>query len=125
MTIRLSTIALTFAAAVAPALAQVTPPSTVLDPTVSAPRPGQAPALSPEQKSMIFRMVHNDKTKAAKHPFPAQVGAEVPPALELYQLPDDAMIQVPVTKLYRVVVMDQKVVLVDPTTMRVVDVLDR
>ena len=40
-------------------------------------------------------------------------------------LPDDAVMEAPVTKVYRVVVTDGKVVLVDPTTMRVVDVIDR
>ena len=108
-----------------PAFAQITPPSTAIDPAATAPRPGETPSLSPEQKSMIFRMVRQDKTKAAKREFPAQVGADVPPSLELYTLPDDAVIQVPVTKLYRVVVTSGKVVLVDPTTMRVVEVIDR
>lgn len=106
-------------------LAQVTPPSTAIDPGVTAPQPGQRPPLSAEQKSMIFRTVHQDRTKVAKRDFPAQVGAEVPPSLELYSLPDDAIMQAPVVKLFRVVVLGDKVVLVDPTTMRVVDVIDR
>ncbi len=124
MTIRLCMAAVTLAVA-APSFAQVTPPSTAIDPTITAPRPGQRPELTPDQKSMIFRAVHQDKTKSAKRQFPAQVGAEVPPSMELYSLPDDVVIQAPVTKLYRVVVVGEKVVLVDPTTMRVVDVIDR
>lgn len=124
MTIRLSIVAVTLAIA-APTFAQITPPSTAIDPAITAPRPGQRPELTPEQKSVIFRTVHQDKSKTAKRPFAAQVGAEVPPSLELYSVPDDAVMQAPVTKLYRVVVMDEKVVLVDPTTMRVVDVIDR
>ncbi len=124
MTIRVCMVAVMLAVA-APSFAQVTPPSTAIDPTSTAPRPGQRPALTPEQKSMIFRAVRQDKTKTAKRQFPAQVGADVPPSIELYSLPDDAVMQAPVTKLYRVVVMDEKVVLVDPTPMRVVDVIDR
>jgi hypothetical protein len=124
MTARLYLLALVLAAAT-PAAAQVTPPSTAIDPSATAPQPGQRPQLSPEQKSMIFRSVRQDKSKVAKRDFPAQVGAEVPPSLELYSLPDDAIMQAPVTKLFRVVVLGDKVVLVDPTTMRVVDVIDR
>jgi hypothetical protein len=123
MTIRSGVLAFSLAIAV-PAIAQ-TPPSTAIEPSISAPRPGQAPELSPEQKSMIFRTVRQDRTRVAKQPFPAEVGAEVPPSLELYHLPDDTVIEAPVTKVYRVVVTDGKVVLVDPTTMRVVDVIDR
>lgn len=124
MTPRLCLLAVVLAAAT-PALAQVTPPSTAIDPSVTAPKPGQRPPLSAEQKSMIFRMVRQDKTKVAKREFPAQVGAEVPPALELYSLPDDAIMQAPVVKLFRVLVVGDNVVLVDPTTMRVVEVIDR
>jgi hypothetical protein len=127
MTTRLTLITMAFALAmpVSVGIAQVTPPSTSLDPAATAPRPGEGPQLTPEQKSLIYRMVRQDKTKVAKRPFPAQVGADVPPSLDLYTLPDDAVMQAPVTKLFRVVVVGDKVVLVDPTTMRVVDVIDR
>lgn len=124
MTARLSILAVALAAAT-PAAAQIVPPSTAIDPGITAPQPGQRPVLSPEQKSMIFQAVRQDKTKVAKRQFPAQVGADVPPSLELFSLPDDAVVQAPVTKLFRVVVLDEKVVLVDPTTMRVVEVIDR
>jgi hypothetical protein len=123
MTIRYGVFVFMLAVAM-PAAAQ-SPSSTAIEPSITAPRPGQAPELTPEQKSMIFRSVRQDRTKVAKLAFPAQVGAEVPPSLELYLLPDDALIEVPVTKVYRVVVTEGKVVLVDPTTMRVVDVIDR
>lgn len=122
MTVRLIVLAIALAAT--PAAAQSVPPSTAIDPGSTAPQPGQRPDLSPEQKSMIFRAVRQDTTKVAKGQFPAQVGADVPPSLELYALPDDAIIQAPVTKLFRVVVLGEKVVLVDPTTMRVVEVID-
>lgn len=108
-----------------PALAQATTPSTSLDPAITAPRPGQRPDLSPEQRSHIFRAVHEDKSKAARADVPAQVGAEVPPSAELYGLPYDAVATAPVAKMFRFVVVDGKVVLVDPTTMRVVEVIDR
>lgn len=109
---------------VPPAVAQNSP-ATTIDPAATAPRPGQRPELSDEQRTMIFQMVRKDGSKLARADFPAQVGAEVPPALELHNVPDDALIQVPVAKMYKCVVVDGKVVLVDPTIMRVVEVIER
>lgn len=122
-TARLCIVAAAFAATAASA--QIAPPSTAIDDAATMPRPGERPELSVEQKSAIYRAVRQDRTKVARGAFPAQLGADVPPSLELYALPDDAMAQAPVTKLYRVVVIGDKVVLVDPTTMRVVEVIDR
>jgi hypothetical protein len=103
------------------------PPPGTIDPGATAPRPGQRPDLSSDQRSKIVAAVREDKnrTKTAAARFPTQVGAEVPPAIELYTLPDDALIQVPIAKMFKFVVMDGKVVLVDPTTMRVVEVIEQ
>ena len=90
MTARLCILAVALAA-VTPAAAQIVTPSTAIDPGSTTPQPGQRPDLSAEQKSMIFHAVRQDTTKVAKREFPAQVGAEVPPSLELYALPDDAI----------------------------------
>ena len=117
---------------VAPAVAQTgavpglpAPPPSGIDPSTAAPRPGQRPELSAADRAKIFQAVQADKSKATRLTFPTQVGADVPPALELHSLPDEALIQVPITKMFKCVVVDGKVVLVDPTTMRVVEVIDR
>ena len=103
------------------------PPSATTDLGTTAPRPGQRPDLSDEQRLKIVDAVRQNKSRAqtATAPFPPEVGAEVPPAIELYSLPDDALIQVPIAKMFRFVVLDNKVVLVDPTTMRVVEVINQ
>ena len=49
--------------------------------------------------------------------------ADVPPMIELYTLPDDATASVPAAKLYKYTMVENKVVLVDPTKMRVIDVI--
>jgi hypothetical protein len=102
-------------------------PPTAIDPTTTAPRPGQGPDLSQEQRTKILNAVRADKNQArtARLKFVSQVGADVPPAIELYSLPDDALIAVPIVKMFKFVVQDSKVVLVDPTTMRVVDVIEQ
>jgi hypothetical protein len=55
--------------------------------------------------------------------FPAVIGAEVPPMINLYALPDDIVSGNPAAKLYQCTVVEDKVVLVDPTRMRVVDTI--
>ena len=79
--------------------------------------------LSPEQRAAIYQEVSKDKSKAAPKDFSPVVGADVPPMIELYTLPEDATANVPEAKLYKYTMVDNKVVLVDPTKMRVIDVI--
>ena len=71
----------------------------------------------------IYREVTKDKSKIAGKEFSAVVGADVPAMIELYTLPDDALASVPAAKFYRYTVVENKVVVVDPTKMRVIDVI--
>ena len=86
---------------------------------------GVAPklALTPAQRSAIYQEVHKDKSKVAPSRFAAHVGAEVPPMIELYMLPDDILANNPETKLYKFTKVDDQIVLVDPTKMRVIAVI--
>jgi Protein of unknown function (DUF1236) len=99
-------------------------------PGVDARRGVIAPAaqlqLTPEQKTVIYDAVRptDGKVKAPGN-VPATVGAEVPPATELYFLPDSALATAPEAKAIKYTVAQNRVVLVDPTTMRVVDVISQ
>jgi len=86
---------------------------------------GVAPKLelTAAQRSAIYQAVSQDKGKAAPSRFPTTVGSEVPPMIELYMLPDDILANNPVTKLYKFTRVEDRVVLVDPTSMRVVAVI--
>jgi Protein of unknown function (DUF1236) len=86
---------------------------------------GVAPklALTPAQRSAIYQEVHKDKSKVAPSRFAAHVGADVPPMIELYTLPDDILANNPETKLYKFTKVDDQIVLVDPTKMRVIAVI--
>lgn len=86
---------------------------------------GVAPKLelTPAQKAAIYQAVHKDRSKVAPSRFATNVGAEVPPMIELYTLPDDILANNPVTKLYKFTRVDDQIVLVDPTNMRVIDVI--
>ena len=80
--------------------------------------------LTPEQKTAIFDAVRAADAKiTAPMKVPAAVGAPVPPSIELYILPDRALATVPEAKGVKYTMIQNQVVLVDPTTMRVVDVI--
>ena len=79
--------------------------------------------LSPTQRTAIYDQVSKDKSKVAPKGFSPVIGADVPPMIELYMLPDEAVAGVPAAKLYKYTMVEGKVVLVDPTKMRVVDVI--
>jgi hypothetical protein len=75
--------------------------------------------LTPAQKSAIYQAVQKDRSKVAPSQFATNVGAEVPPMIELYTLPDEVLANNPVTKFYKFTRVGDQVVLVDPTKMRV------
>jgi hypothetical protein len=80
--------------------------------------------LTTEQKAAIFDAVRpaDGKVKAPGN-VPVAVGAQVPPVTELYFLPDNGLATAPEAKGVKYTVAQNRVVLVDPTTMRVVDVI--
>lgn len=79
--------------------------------------------LTPAQRSAIYQEVRKDKGKVAPSRFATNVGADVPPMIELYALPDDILANNPVTKYYKFTRVDDQVVLVDPLHMRVIAVI--
>ncbi|HXX50891.1 MAG TPA: DUF1236 domain-containing protein [Xanthobacteraceae bacterium] len=79
--------------------------------------------LNPAQRQAIYEEVSKDKSKTASKSFSPVIGADVPPMIELYALPDDAVASVPAAKLYQYTMVDNKVILVDPTKMRIIDVI--
>jgi Protein of unknown function (DUF1236) len=81
--------------------------------------------LAPAQRSAIYQAVSKDKSKVAPSRFSAVVGTEVPPMIELYTLPDDILATNPVIKLYKYTMVQDQVVIVDPTNMRAVAVIGK
>jgi hypothetical protein len=79
--------------------------------------------LSPAQRQAIYEEVSKDKSKVAPKDFSPVIGEDVPPMIELYALPDDAIASVPAAKIYKYTMVENKVVVVDPTKMRVIDVI--
>jgi len=103
--------------------AQITPPAAPGSDTGVSGAIEQKLILSQAQRTAIYDQVSKDKSKVAPKDFSPVIGADVPPMIELYALPDDAVAGVPAAKLYKYTMVENKVVLVDPTRMRIVDVI--
>jgi Protein of unknown function (DUF1236) len=83
----------------------------------------EKPLLTPAQRNAIYAEVSKDPSKSSPQRFSTVIGADVPPMIELYTLPDDTLATIPEAKLYKYTMVENKVVVVDPTKMRVVDVI--
>ena len=84
--------------------------------------------LTPRQRAEIYQTVAKEKDKVRTPPpvnLRVSVGAQLPPSIELYTLPDDVGAAVPATKIYRYTIVQNEVVIVDPTTMKVIDVISQ
>ena len=79
--------------------------------------------LTPAQRNAIYQEVHKGTRKVAPSRFASDVGAEVPPVTDLYTLPDDILAADPETQPDKFTDVDDQVVIVDPTKMRVIAVI--
>jgi len=79
--------------------------------------------LSTAQKAEILNAIRQDNRKITPGTFPAAVGGQVPPSIELYPLPNGALAQAPELNLLKYTLTQNNIVLVDPTKMRVVEVI--
>jgi Protein of unknown function (DUF1236) len=132
--LRYATLVLPVVAGIGLAVAQSPPSSpgsqheTITDPllgTPAAPLPSTSQLqLTSAQKVAIANAIRRDGGKpASRLNFPTTIGASVPPSIELYVLPDAALAEVPDAKIVKYTTLQNQIVLVDPTTMRVVEVI--
>ena len=126
--LRLGTMALAILGTVGVAFAQA--PSTTPGGAPGAPGLNQGASqnqkvqLSAAQKTAIYNAVRKDKSKsAAPANFQASIGARVPASIELYALPPDAVANAQAASSFRYTMVNNQVVLVDPLTMQVVDII--
>jgi hypothetical protein len=123
MSLRHGAIMLAFLGSIGAAEAQLAPTTPAAPGAVIDPKAGLQ--LSPQQRSMIFQSVSREKDKVKLPPgqINASVGAELPASIELYTVPDPVAAEIPNAKLYKYTVVNGEVVLVDPTSMKVVEVI--
>ena len=111
------------AAVGAPATAQ-TPPSASL----GVADPAAPLALTPAERTAILDAVRRDSAKPNSKMPPdsaVSVGVQLPASIALKILPDAALAQAPAAKTVQYTVIGNQVILVDPTNMRVVDIINQ
>jgi len=92
----------------------------------SAPVPENAPTLAPEQKVLIYQSVSAmHKNSAAPPGFRVEVGAQVPPGVELKPVPDAVAKVIPSIKTMDVGMIEKQVILVDATSRKVLAVVNQ
>lgn len=131
MMLRSATLLLATGLSLGFAAAQTPPPSMATPDDAIMHSPGSRSEglssqlqLTTAQKAAILNAVRRESPKSASPVnFVVAVGAPVPPSIELYVLPDGALSEVPEAKIVKYTTVQNQLVLVDPTTMRVVDIL--
>jgi Protein of unknown function (DUF1236) len=88
-------------------------------------------ALTPAQRTTVYRTVTRERQLAPAaivRPAPGvryEIGAPVPPgSVELSDFPENVYVDVPVLKRYRYVYVNNQLVLVDPETSELVDIIN-
>ena len=94
----------------------------------SGPRRGGAVtatlSLVPAQRTLIVERLPRDRI-ARDVTIDLALGAELPSSVELYEFPEEILVEVPSLKPYRYVVLERRVAVVDPSNRAVIEVLDR
>ena len=81
--------------------------------------------LTPQQRTIIYQSVTGKPRPAPQAEVQVITGARVPSSTELSTLPEEAYVEVPAVKRYKYVYVQNQVVLVDPDTSEVVEVIAR
>jgi len=76
--------------------------------------------LTPVQRQTIYRTVMQQPVTAAPPAVELRVGTRVPESVRLYSIPELVALEVPAVKAYKYMVVNDRVVLVDPATSQVV-----
>src|SRR3989304_2683812 len=77
--------------------------------------------LTPVQRRTIYRTIVRERVVQAQPTIEYRVGMRVPPTAQVYTVPEAVAVEVPAIKTYKVMMVNNRVVLVDPATSEVVD----
>jgi hypothetical protein len=75
--------------------------------------------LSPEQRTTVYRTIRQREV-APSAGVEVSIGARVPGTVELYDVPQSVAVEVPAVRSYKYMVVNNRVVLVDPATSTIV-----
>jgi len=77
--------------------------------------------LTPVQRQTIYRTVVRERVEQRQPTVEYRVGTRVPATARLYAVPETVAVEVPAIKRYKYMMVNNRVVLVDPATSEVVD----
>jgi hypothetical protein len=79
--------------------------------------------LTPAQRTTIYRTVTRERVQTVPQGVDVRLGARVPQAVELREIPSAVVTEIPIVRRYRYMVVNNEVVLVDPATSEVVEII--
>ena len=77
--------------------------------------------LTPVQRRTIYRTIVREQVVPAEPTIEYRLGARVPDSVRLYSVPQEVAVEVPAIRAYKYMVVNNRVVLVDPATSQVVE----
>lgn len=77
-------------------------------------------ALTPVQRQTVYRTIVRERVQAVRPTVEYRVGMRVPETAQLYAVPDTVAVEVPTIRQYKYMMVNDRVVLVDPATSEVV-----
>jgi hypothetical protein len=77
--------------------------------------------LTPVQRRTVYRTIVQERVRPARPTVEYRVGMRVPPTAQLYTVPETVAVEVPAIKAYKYMMVNNRVVLIDPATSEVVD----
>jgi Protein of unknown function (DUF1236) len=79
--------------------------------------------LNQSQEQMVSKGLQNEQSQPASPGYQGDVGSKIPDSMNARQLPDDVTSQVPQTKTYLFVKLPDRILLVDPQTRTVAEIV--
>ncbi|HET9414108.1 MAG TPA: DUF1236 domain-containing protein [Pseudolabrys sp.] len=77
--------------------------------------------LTPVQRRTIYRTIVRERVAPAEPTVEYRIGARLPDSVRLYSIPQEVAVEVPTIRSYKYMVVNNRVVLVDPATSLVVE----
>jgi hypothetical protein len=81
--------------------------------------------LTPQQRTVIYRTVTRERRVVPPANVEVRTGAFVPPEVVLQPLPERVFVEVPALTQYKYFYVNNQLVLVDPRTSEVIDIIDQ
>ncbi|HXZ45932.1 MAG TPA: DUF1236 domain-containing protein [Pseudolabrys sp.] len=76
--------------------------------------------LTPVQRRTIYRTIVRERVVPTREKVEYRVGTRVPESVQIYPVPQEVAVEVPAIRPYKYMVVNDRVVLIDPATSEVV-----